>query len=162
MWSGFKCVTFLQSESSKKLLRTEQMGHGHSWSSPYSAGMQSWLQNPCLNRAINNTPARPAGWVAVSCTILSFIHEMTQGGSSYFSPSELRDSCRVQMEHLDNWIGILWSELLTYCKGLDSIRTQEKMTWVQTPSGSLPKSYFNQYFGKNITYHKVPPKMEFC
>lgn len=129
MWSGFKCVTFLQSESSKKLLRTEQMGHGHSWSSPYSAGMQSWLQNPCLNTAFNNTPARPAGWVAVSCTILSFIHEMTQGGSSYFSPSELRDSCRVQMEHLDNWIGILWSELLTYCKGLDSIRTRSRKRW---------------------------------
>lgn len=128
MWSGFKCVTFLQSESSKILLRTEQMGHGHSWSSPYSAGMQSWLRNPCLNRAINNTPARPAGWVSVSCTILSFIHEMTRTGSSYFSPSELQDSCRVQMERLDNWIGILWSELLTYGKGLDLIWAKKTMT----------------------------------
>lgn len=161
MWSAFKCVTFLQSESSKRLLRTEQMGHGHSWSSPFSAGMQSWLQNPCLNRAINSTPARPARWVAVFCTILSFIHGMTRAGSSYFSPSELQDSCRVQREPLDNWIGILWSELLTYGKGLNSIRTQEEMTWVQTRSGSLPKSYFNQYFGKNITIHKVPPWCSF-
>lgn len=87
--------------------------------------------NPCLSQNSTTHPWDDSGWELI------------------FQPFKARDSCHVQMEHLDNWIGILWLEIVTYVKS--SIQWAPRRRWPGfKPFWPSTKITFHSVFWKKI------------